>query len=275
MSTTTQTELLDEIRRLGPWHQNLRLTDDVAIGSAYGTEAMAPGENQGVAFINSRDHYLARLRRIFPDGMAGLSVLDFGCNSGGFCFWAKELGAATTTGIDVRQHWIDQANFVKHNRTIAPTDGMRFVVGDLMDLPKLGIEPANFTVFQGIFYHLADPIAGLKIAADWTKDVLWFNSAIRPGPDEDCLRCSFESKSQLMSGVHSLSWFPTGAKVIAQMLTWLGFVDIRRATVHANEANAPLPRVEIYAARREGVLNGLDHSGLAQRIFKDGFPQPQ
>jgi tRNA (mo5U34)-methyltransferase len=72
----------------------------------------------------------------------------------------------------VRDHWINQAKFIQENRTVGPTDGMRFEVADLYDLPKLGLEPFDFTLFKGIFYHLPDPITGLKAAADLTKEIL-------------------------------------------------------------------------------------------------------
>jgi tRNA (mo5U34)-methyltransferase len=51
-------------------------------------------------------------------------VLDCACNCGAFLFWAKELGADECFGFDIRQHWIDQAEFLREHRAW-PTEGMR------------------------------------------------------------------------------------------------------------------------------------------------------
>src|SRR5205807_1767752 len=105
------------------------------------------------------------LRKVFPEGLEDRSVLDCACNCGGFLFWAEDLGAGHCHGIDVRRHWIQQAQFLAANRTL-PKEDMRFEVLDLYDLPERGHEPFDVVLFNGIFYHLPDPIAGLKVAAD-------------------------------------------------------------------------------------------------------------
>jgi len=61
---------------------------------------------------------------IYPKGLAGKSFLDAGCNAGGYCFVAKDLGAKETLGFDPRDHWIKQAEFCKRHRS--NTEGMTF-----------------------------------------------------------------------------------------------------------------------------------------------------
>ncbi len=92
---------------------------------------------------------------IFPEGkLDGKKFLDCACNCGGYCFWAKELGAAKCAGFDVRQYWIDQAEFLLDNRTL-PTDGISFTRSDLYDVPSLNLGTFDITLFKGYILSFA------------------------------------------------------------------------------------------------------------------------
>jgi SAM-dependent methyltransferase len=133
-----------------------------------------------VTFISPREYYQGLMRDLYPGGLAGRSVLDCACNCGGYLFWSKELGAGRCFGFDVRSHWIDQAEFLRRHR-LGPGD-VELAVSDLYDVPKLGLEPFDVTIFKGILYHLPDPVTGLKIAADLTREVMIVNTALGSGP---------------------------------------------------------------------------------------------
>src|SRR5688572_19105310 len=92
-----------EIKRLAPWHFDLQLADGLrSVDSNIDVEA----KRMGVVDPNE----LARLlNRIYPDGLEGRSFFDVGCNGGGYCIVASQLGAGSAFGFDSRQHWIDQA----------------------------------------------------------------------------------------------------------------------------------------------------------------------
>lgn len=57
----------------------------------------------------------------------------------------------------------------------------------------------------------------LKIAADLTKELLILNTGTMRGSG-DTLVVSRESKSNVMSGVYGLKWFPTGEEVLRRTL---------------------------------------------------------
>jgi SAM-dependent methyltransferase len=265
-----QADLINQIRELRPWHHNLQLTPEVDIRCAFEPDELARANNGNVSFIDVRDEFVQKIADIYPEGFAGKTFLDCACNSGAYCFWVRELGAKQAFGFDVREHWIDQARFISRNRTVAPTDQIEFDVFDLMQLREKDIEPADLTLFKGIFYHLADPIQGLKIAADLTKDVLWFNSAVIFKEDERGLICTFERSEKVMSGVHSLSWTPTGPKVIVMMLHWLGFTDIWHVYTRPYP-DGEYGRMEIIASRTAGRLDGLANIETAVKMPTSGF----
>src|SRR5436309_1828615 len=165
-------DLRAEVIRLGPWHIEVEITPELTTRAFLeASEGTYPESFGALSFYSPRDGFVRKLLRVFPDGLEGRSVLDCACNCGAYLFWAKELGAGECLGFDAREHWIEQARFLAKHRT-GPGDDIRFEVCDLYDLPKLGLETFDVTLFNGIFYHLPDPVAGMKIAADLTRELL-------------------------------------------------------------------------------------------------------
>ncbi|MCE2792982.1 MAG: class I SAM-dependent methyltransferase [Blastopirellula sp.] len=251
--------LLEEIRQLGPWHMNIQLTESVFTGEAFasGGAIRDRERNKGVSLLNLRGYFLGKLRQLYPAGVASKTLLDCACNAGGYCFWAREAGMESAFGFDVRDHWIKQAKFVQGHRTVASTDRIEFQVCDLYRLPERGCSPADITMFKGIFYHLPDPVTGLKIAADLTREVMFFNTSTVWGEPDGYLKCGRESRENLMSGVHGLKWYATGPKVLSDILKWCGFVD-RRLMFSVQQHDQPqLGRVEIIASKVPGLLDSI------------------
>jgi len=154
-------QLQNQIAELGPWHQNIEIKDGISTFPKVGG-----GRRRGFQQL---------MRQIWPDGLSGKTFIDSACNAGAYCFWAKELGASETFGFDVREEWIRQARLVLDNRE-GPTDGMTFERMDLYDIPSIGDRRFDIAWFSGIFYHLPDPVTGLKLVADRTDEVLYVST---------------------------------------------------------------------------------------------------
>ncbi len=77
-----------------------------------------------------------------PTDMTGLSVLDVGCNAGYASFQAADRGATDIVGVDLKQGYIDQANFCADVRGQA----IDFRVGsvyDVVDSAELSISSSS------------------------------------------------------------------------------------------------------------------------------------
>jgi SAM-dependent methyltransferase len=184
--------------------------------------------------------------------LEGKRFLDCACNCGGYSFWARELGAEECFGFDVREHWIRQARFLTEVRG---ETHCRFEVCDLYELPDL--EPFDVTLFKGIFYHLPDPISGLKVAADLTRDTLILNTATRSDLPDGSLVPVEETTAHPMSGIHGFCWYPTGPNTIKPILRWLGFPIVTVTlweSEHPQQATDgwPIGRLELVAGRPRG-----------------------
>ncbi|HEX2763397.1 MAG TPA: methyltransferase domain-containing protein [Allosphingosinicella sp.] len=245
-------QLRAEIARLGPWHHDVEVAPGIRTG-----DPPPPGLDRtdlGTSEMVAPEGHLRRLvGNLFESGLAGRSFLDCGCNGGGYVYAAKALGAGRVFGFDAREHWIEQARFLGRH---LPSDGVELAVCDLAGLREMRPEPFDVTLFNGLFYHLPDPIAGLRVAADLTRELIIVNTATMPG-EGDALILSPESKVELMSGVDGLAWLPTNEKVLAAILAWCGFPHWRISFDYAGTVPG-WRRLEILAARDESVFARWD-----------------
>ncbi len=260
--TEADKALKQKLEALGPWHHHISLSP--AVATTAGTQDQRPGT---ISVTDPAEIFRANALPFLPDGMAGKSFLDCGCNAGGYCFAAKAAGAERTYGFDVRQHWIDQARFIADHR--ADSEGMRFEVADLQDLTNHD-ETFDVTWFSGLLYHLPDPVHSLKLVADRTNDLLFINTAVLPLEEGETEQLSFvmkhESTEHPMSGVHEMSWLPGGPTVLRHLLVWLGFPEMHLQFWRKKQPNQNRPgRLGLVAARETGRLarhlkNGVRHT---------------
>ena len=236
-----ENDLRAEVERLGPWHHDVELVPGVRTSHAPLSQEKS---DQRTPTTYRPEYHVARIvESLFPAGLEGRSFLDCACNGGGHSLTAARHGAGRLFGFDARQHWVDQANFLKR---FAPHPDIAFATAELDALPSLGVGRFDVTLFSGIFYHLPDPVAGLKIAADHTNEFLILNTAAKWAPYPG-LQLSLESATEKMSGVDRLAWLPTGHEVLREILAWCGFphsrLEFDRATAKG------WSRIEIVAAR--------------------------
>jgi len=185
------------------------------------------------------------LRQLYQQGLEGRTVLDPACNGGAYLFWAREAGAGDCFGSDVREDRISQARLRQEEH--AHGNGIRFEAVDVYDLPELSLEPFDITIFAGLFCHLADPVSGLKIAADLTNELMIFDTATTWGMEDDSLVAGPEA------GVQGLRWVPSGTAVVERILRWGGFIDTQ--VMHRVQTGETAGQVGILAAKRPGLLD--------------------
>jgi SAM-dependent methyltransferase len=241
--------LKDEIRRRGPWHYDIEIAPGVSTGAPEFSDGHAPELGRPSITDPFRDMRLLA-EDLWPRGFDGRSFLDCACNAGGHSFAAKALGAGRVFGFDVREHWIQQARFLARH---LPSEDVRFEVMELAALETA--EEFDVTLFRGIFYHLPDPMAGLKLAADRTKELLIVNTSGKPGP-EPGLVLSMEDDIHVMSGVDRLAWLPTGPETVQAVLAWCGFPH-SRVRLNWPTSNG-WSRMEVLAARNASTFAHFD-----------------
>jgi len=256
--------LTAEMERLGPWLHDVEIAPGLSTASTNASANGGAEPDKAVLTSFSPETMMRRIvDQVYGDaGLAGRTFLDCGCNSGGHSFAAAGMGASRAFGFDARQHWLDQAAFLAR---FANAPQVELGLMTLDSLRDAGMEPFDVTLFSGLFYHLPDPIGGLKIAADLTKELLIVNTSWVPFP-HDGLVLSRESASHVLSGIDGLAWLPTGPAVMRPILAWCGFPHMRV------ECSWPVPgppywsRMQIIAARDEKTFERFD------RLRPDAHP---
>ncbi|HXF64486.1 MAG TPA: class I SAM-dependent methyltransferase [Caldilineaceae bacterium] len=71
------------------WYQTIELSNGL--------------KTKGIVNVSNRFKYFKGIH------LRGATVLDIGCNSGGYCLWAKKQGARRVVGIDIDPIRLDQA----------------------------------------------------------------------------------------------------------------------------------------------------------------------
>ncbi len=212
--------ILQRAKELAPWHfefplpQGRRTTD-------FNDPAHPDPDRRGVVTLDPDQMRRNFFKGFFPHGLAGKELLDVGCNAGGYCFVAGELGARKVTGFDVRRHWIDQAHFI-HEALFPHLTNVSFHVADvktfLSDFGKTDI-----VIFKGVFYHLPDPVHVLLQLCEMTRELIFVNTECDGNVPEHCLAYRPESATRLMSGVDGMAWWPGGPAALRPILEYAGF----------------------------------------------------
>src|SRR4051794_15494635 len=101
---------------------------------------------------------VAKAAQVMGD-LAGLRVLDLGCDVGGFSIQAAKLGAKEVMGVDGRDSNLDDAREALAREDLPQ---VTFRAGDVRDL-----SPDSYGVFDvvlclGLLYHLENPADFLK-----------------------------------------------------------------------------------------------------------------
>jgi SAM-dependent methyltransferase len=247
-------EILAEVERFGPWHHDVEVVPGIRTRVA--PLSHEHSDQRTPTTYRPQYHVQEIAGALFPNGFAGRSFLDVACNGGGHSLTAARLGAGRCFGFDARSHWLNKANFLKQ---FAPQAEMDFTVATLADLPSLKLPLFDVTLFSGIFYHLPDPVHGLRLAADQTREILILNTAAKVGPGK-ALRLERESPDEVMSGVDGLAWLPTGPEVLRDILAWCGFPH-SRLSFH-RPTSLGWSRIELFAAREAEAFRHFDSLGV-------------
>jgi len=250
-------EVEQNLRNLGPWHFNIEVMPGIRT-AAYNKESYGHVDLDKVGIIDP-DEMRDLLRVILPDGgVSGKTFLDVGCNAGGYCFVAHELGARACYGFDVRDHWIRQAEFIKSIKYPGATT-LQFTKADVKQFAHQ--QQYDVVLFKGVFYHLPDPISTLGKLCDLTGRAIIVDSASRSDIPGECMVPWWESTTHVMSGVDGLAWFPGGPEVIGSILKWRGFEHMR--VIHHRKGGKEerfRGRFRVIAARRQSDLSAFDAS---------------
>ncbi len=128
-----------EVRRLAPWRCRFEL-GEVATDIAATNEAGA---------LRS-----VRLPNVARAALVGRTVLDAGCNEGGYSFAALDYGALSVTGFDAALSNIEKARFVA---SVRGDDNVEFHVASCGEWLQRSRTPVDYVFLCGVLADFPDP----------------------------------------------------------------------------------------------------------------------
>lgn len=175
---TTQTDLIHDLHSVG--HGKLADQNELARRISEMGEWFHNIDLKGVPTAPS--HFLGDFPRVkwklvapaLPEDLKGASVLDVGCNAGFYSVEFKKRGAARVLGVDVDDHYLQQARFVAATLD-AEIEFEKLSVYDVDTIPG----QFDYVLFMGLFYHLRYPLYALDKLIKKVKGHLIFQTMVR------------------------------------------------------------------------------------------------
>ena len=118
-----------------------------------------------------KNYFFRRLVDLLGGSLAGKRVLDLGCNQGFWSLAAIENGCDYVLGIEGRQTYIDQANFVFDVKGINQAR-YNFRCGNIFDLLNEDIGKFDIVLCLGLMYHISKHMTLLERISAMNPDLL-------------------------------------------------------------------------------------------------------
>ncbi len=229
----TEQELRNEIQRLAPFHHRVELPYEL---STYVPE-LSRRKIEFTRVTNLVEHAFPLLVDVCGGSLKGRRVLDVACNCGGFSVEAAKLGAEYVLGIDVVDHYIEQANFIKRALKL---DQIEFQRMNIEDLDTSTVGEFDITFCFGILYHLENPVLSMKRIASVTKNIMLLDTNVIPTPlirkslwsmNMPPVSSGLESKyvtACLWRSQKSVVRFVPNETAVVELLKFLGFAKVKK-----------------------------------------------
>lgn len=167
----TKQEIEATVRRLAPFHHDVELP--------YGLSTQPPD-------LSRREGELMRVHDVMVQAwpamlemcggsLAGRRVLDVGANCGGFTLQAVRDGAEQALGIDVADHYIEQAQFLKEALEVDEVEFRKMAIDELE--PEL-VGSFDVSLCLGVLYHLENPVLEMRKLAAVTRRLMVVDSQL-------------------------------------------------------------------------------------------------
>lgn len=200
-----------------------------------------------------------KLNRLgLPRSLAGMRVLDLGCNEGFFCAEAKRRGAARVVGVDRNRRVIEAAR----ERAAAAGGEIEFVAGDMRQVPD---GEFDLVLLLSALHYVEDPlplfrrIHGLLAPGG----MLVLECGVANGPGRTVHRALRSIDDRL---------FPTAELLVD---VWLHDFAVRFVARSVSQGGDPTPRSVFHCRRRVtsvalvAAVGGAGKTVLAGRMRAD------
>jgi tRNA (mo5U34)-methyltransferase len=171
-------EIREGLRRLGPFAHEIELP----FGLTTHVPELSWRELERVRLPALKELMWPALLDHFGGSLAGLRVLDTGCNCGGFTVEAAASGAKYVLGIDVVDRYLEQAIFVKDVLDLGNAEFRNLSVDDL-DPDEVG--HFDVVLCLGLLYHFQNPVLSMQKLAAVTAQMMVIDTDLEPSRSDE------------------------------------------------------------------------------------------
>lgn len=157
----TDAEIKEAIAHFPSWEKNIRLSDRVSTNPEAQPQARA-------------NYVLQLVSRFFSGKLAGLRIVDLGCNEAEIAIEFAAQGASVMA-VDGRETNLTKPRLVKE---ILGLDNLEIVKENVMDFRLEKYGRFDVVLCFGLLYHLDDPYTFLQSMAQMTKAYLFLNTHV-------------------------------------------------------------------------------------------------
>lgn len=174
----TEQEIKAELARLAPFHHKVELPYNLSTH----IKKLSKRPVEFTRVSNLIKHAFPRLLDACGGSLKGKRVLDVACNCGGFSVEAARVDSDFTLGIDIMDHYIEQANFIKKALKL---DQVEFKKMNIDQISEKSVGLFDVTFCFGILYHFENPIEAMKRIASVTKKYMLVDTKVLLQPSID------------------------------------------------------------------------------------------
>ena len=269
----TRAEIITEVQRLAPWFHCIDLGDGLVTKSQ-----SAIGEP-----VDHPRPTWQTVKACVPPDLAGMTVLDVGCNAGFYSIEMKRRGAARVLGLDAQRDLIRQAEFVRGVLGLE----IEYERKSVYDLDPFAMGQFDVTLALGLIYHCKHLVLALEKLFLITRRLLVLETAIYPpekapesfeyeeGGERPTLHplAYVENRPEAKEAVYN--WFLPSPAALSALLRNVGFDEIEvLPTANSDRAvlvckkHQPFPdsRSISYLASKLTVVDSPSHAKCGDEL---------
>lgn len=249
-----QHQIEEEIRRLSPWYYRFDL-------GGVSTSITTPCDPQG--------HRSVSLPERAVDLLAGRTVLDVGCNEGGYTFEALARGAAHVHGFDCRPVNIEKARFVAD---VLGYQNAEFSLGACDEWIETNSRTYDVVFLCGLLYHVPEPWKTIKAYCGIASRTMFITCVLAGGEDG---YTDLQEEEHISSSKDALpSLMPNTTRTLVREFEKWGFLATQigesRSEFFWGGCSLVLANTSHVGACRGGEHSGSESDGIEIQLVPRG-----
>lgn len=246
-------EKINQLNDTQPWNHNFDLPNGLKT-------SLAKQESHGKNLVKYK-----RLSSIFELlNLKDKNVLDMGCNEGFFSLKMEELGAKVTS-IDIDEHRIEKANFIKE--LIKPNANIEYKELDIYSDDLNDLEHFDICLCLGFIHRIPDPFRAVSLLAKKANIIIFEWKALKFGSHDESF-AFFSTKGIDNNDYYGTEYWLLSYKALERILERSGFKNFhriddprqRRAILVAGKIDHEIFNLNDYVIHRNKIKSLLSHT---------------